>query len=285
MDDPVVKEPVIKEPVIKQPVRLEGDDLGTPYLTFRRSGPLAWCVVDRPDSRNALTSAMYFGVRRAVDLVNRDPALAALIITGTGDVFMPGGELRGREPDQWLDLPDLLGNDCAPFEAIRRSPKPVVSAVNGIAQGGGLLIAMLSDVAVAGQSVTVRAPELFRGIADTGYAAYLPAQIGIARARDMLLTGRVVTADEAERWGMFTRVVPDDQVLAQAEEIAIQISRTAPTARMHVKRIVNDNYDRVDRMTFDALLFNDEMKEGTRAFAEKREPSWVPPEFRSGGRL
>jgi enoyl-CoA hydratase/carnithine racemase len=285
MDDPVVKEPVIKEPVIKQPVRLEGDDLGTPYLTFRRSGPLAWCVVDRPDSRNALTSAMYFGVRRAVDLVNRDPALAALIITGTGDVFMPGGELRGREPDQWLDLPDLLGNDCAPFEAIRRSPKPVVSAVNGIAQGGGLLIAMLSDVAVAGQSVTVRAPELFRGIADTGYAAYLPAQIGIARARDMLLTGRVVTAEEAERWGMFTRVVPDDQVLAQAEEIAIQISRTAPTARMHVKRIVNDNYDRVDRMTFDALLFNDEMKEGTRAFAEKREPSWVPPEFRSGGRL
>jgi enoyl-CoA hydratase len=274
-----------EQPGVKATVRLEGDDLGTPYLKFRRSGPLAWCIVDRPDSRNALTSAMYFGIRRAVDLANRDPDLGALIITGTGDVFMPGGELRGREPDQWLDLPDLLGNDCTPFEAIRRSPKPVVSAVNGIAQGGGLLIAILSDVAVAGQSVTVRAPELFRGIADTGYAAYLPAQIGIARARDMLLTGRVVTADEAERWGMFSRVVPDDQVLAQAEEIAIQICRTAPTARMHVKRIVNDNYGRVDRMTFDALLFNDEMTEGTRAFAEKREPAWVPPGLRSGQRL
>lgn len=266
-------------------VGLAGDDLGTPYLRFERKGPLAWCVIDRPDSRNALTSAMYFGVRRAVDLVNRDPDLAALIITGTGDVFVPGGELRGREPDRWLDFPDLLGNDCTPFEAIRRSPKPIVSAVNGLAQGGGLLIAMLSDVAVAGRSVTVRAPELLRGIADTGYAAYLPAQIGIARARDMLLTGRVVTAEEAERWGMFTRVVPDDEVLATAEEIAIQICRTAPQARLQIKRIVNDNYDRVDRMTFDALLFGPEMKEGTRAFAEKREPSWVPPEFRTGGRL
>ncbi|MDN3357599.1 enoyl-CoA hydratase/isomerase family protein [Actinomadura sp. DC4] len=264
---------------------LSGDDLGTPYLRFERKGPLAWCVVDRPDSRNALTSAMYFGVRRAVDLVNRDPGLSALLITGTGDVFVPGGELRGNEPDRWLDFPDLLGNDCTPFEAIRRSPKPVVSAVNGLAQGGGLLIAMLSDVAVAGRSVTVRAPELLRGIADTGYAAYLPAQIGIARARDMLLTGRVVAADEAERWGIFSRVVPDDEVLERAEEAAVQICRTAPQARLHLKRIINDNYDRVDRMTFDSLLFGPEMTEGTRAFAEKREPSWVPPEFRTGGRL
>jgi enoyl-CoA hydratase/carnithine racemase len=266
-------------------VGLDGDDLGSPYLRFERRGPLAWCVVDRPDSRNALTSAMYFGIRRAVDLVNRSPELAALIITGTGDMFIPGGELRGNEPDRWLDFPDLLGLDATPFEAIRRSPKPVVSAVNGIAQGGGLLIAMLSDVAVAGESATARAPELFRGIADTGYAAYLPAQIGIARARDMLLTGRVVTAAEAESWGMFTRVVPDSAVHAVAEEVAVQICRTAPQARLQVKRIINDNYERVDRMTFDAMLYSAEMTEGTKAFAEKREPSWVPEEFRTGRRL
>ncbi|GAB2862288.1 crotonase/enoyl-CoA hydratase family protein [Actinocorallia aurea] len=264
---------------------LKGDDLGTPYLRLERRGPLAWCVVDRPDSRNALTSAMYFGIRRAVDVVNRDPDLAALIITGTGDVFMPGGELRGREPDRWLDFPDLLSLDSTPFEAIRRSPKPVVSAVNGIAQGGGLLIAMLSDVAVVGRSVTVRAPELFRGIADTGYACYLPGQIGIARARDMLLTGRTVTAAEAVAWGMFTRLVDDADVLKEAEEVAIQICRTAPQARLQVKRLVNERYGTVDRMTFDALLYNDEMVEGGRAFAEKREPSWVPEEFRGGRRL
>jgi enoyl-CoA hydratase len=85
--------------------RLRGDDLGSPYLRFERHGALARCVVDRPDSRNALTSAMYFGLRRAVDPVNRAPELAALVITGTGDVFIPGGELRGREPDKWLYRP------------------------------------------------------------------------------------------------------------------------------------------------------------------------------------
>ncbi|MFJ6574006.1 enoyl-CoA hydratase/isomerase family protein [Streptomyces sp. NPDC091292] len=266
-------------------VGLAGDDLGTPYLRLTREGPLAWCVVDRPDSRNALTSAMYFGIRRAVDVVNRDDSLAALIITGTGDIFMPGGELRGKEPDRWLDFPDLLGMDSTPFEAIRRSPKPVVSAVNGKAQGGGLLIAMLSDVAVVGESVTVRAPELLRGIADTGYAAYLPAQIGIARARDMLLTGREVSAHEAASWGMFSRVVPDDKVRDAAREVAIGICRTAPRARLQVKRVINDGYGMVDRTTMDAFLYSDEMREGSRAFAEKREPDWVPEAFRTGRRL
>ncbi|MFD0852878.1 enoyl-CoA hydratase/isomerase family protein, partial [Actinomadura adrarensis] len=125
----------------------------------------------------------------------------------------------------------------------------------------------------------------FRGIADTGYAAYLPAQIGIARARDMLLTGRTVTAAEAESWGMFTRVVPDDQVRTVAEQVAVQICRTAPQARLQVKRIVNDNYDRVDLMTFNAQLYSEEMREGGRAFAEKRDPSWIPKDFRTGGRL
>jgi enoyl-CoA hydratase/carnithine racemase len=84
---------------------------------------------------------------------------------------------------------------------------------------------------------------------------------------------------------MFTRVVPDHQVRAVAEEVAVQICRTAPEARLQVKRIVNDNYDRVDRTTFDAMLYSAEMTEGTRAFAEKREPSWVPEAFRNGRRL
>jgi enoyl-CoA hydratase/carnithine racemase len=148
-----------------------------------------------------------------------------------------------------------------------------VSAVNGLAQGGGLLIAMLSDVAVAARSAKVRAPELLRGIADTGYAAYLPAHIGVARARDLLLTGHELTADEAERWGIFTRVVPDEEVTDEAVAAATQICRTAPGARLQVKRLLNDHYGHVDRTTFDALLYSPEMTEGTRAFAEKRDPS------------
>ncbi len=161
-----------------------------------------------------MTPAMYFGVRYAVDLVNGDPSLAGLLLTGTGDVFVPGGDLGGDNRDGWADLPRLLGMDNTPFGAIRCSRKPVVCAANGLTQGGGLVMAMVADVTVASDRATFRAPELFRGIADTNYAQLLPRQVGPARARDMLMTGRVVTAAEAEAWGLVARVVPHDVVAA-----------------------------------------------------------------------
>ena len=118
----------------------EGDWLGTPYLRFERHGSLARCIIDRPERRNALTAAMYFGIRYAIDRVNAEASLAGLIITGTGDVFIPGGDLGADPVDDWGG-PGLFGMDNVPFDAVRRSLKPVVSAVNGLAQGGGLLIA------------------------------------------------------------------------------------------------------------------------------------------------
>ena len=176
-------------------------DLGTPFLTLRREEHLCWLTIDRPHARNALSSSMYFGVKRAIQVVNDLSDPVALIVTGTGDVFAPGGELRGvvEDPNPVLDWIDPA--DVTPFEAVRHSFAPVVSAVNGICQGGGLLIAMLSDVAVASERATFRAPELLRGIADTGYAAYLPPHIGLANARDLLLTGRRLDAAEARRGG------------------------------------------------------------------------------------
>src|SRR5262245_48963062 len=174
-------------------------DLGTPFLRLEREGHLAWCTIDRPGSRNALSAAMYFGVKRAVQLVNALAAPTALLITGVGDVFAPGGELRGQVEDPNPVVEQLGVADVLPFEALRHSFAPVVSAVNGICQGGGLLIALLSDVAVASERATFRAPELLRGIADTGYAAYLPPHIGVANARDLLLTCRTIDAQEALR--------------------------------------------------------------------------------------
>src|SRR5262249_7824617 len=126
-----------------------GDWLGTPFLEFERHGPLAHCVVHRPHKRNAMTPAMYFGVPYAINHVDAGPTLAGLLITGTGDVFIPGGDLSGDNRAGWGGLPGLLFMVLVPFDALRTSSKPVVSAVNGICQGGGLMIAMLSDVAVA----------------------------------------------------------------------------------------------------------------------------------------
>src|SRR5512134_3506311 len=177
----------------------ESYELGTPFLRLEREAHLAWCTIDRPASRNALSPSMYFGLKRAVQLVNARAEPTALIVTGVGDVFAPGGELRGKVEDPNPVVEQLGTDEVLPFEAVRNSAAPVVAAVNGICQGGGLLIAMLSDVAVASERATFRAPELLRGIADTGYAAYLPAHVGLANARDLLLTGRTLDAAEGPR--------------------------------------------------------------------------------------
>src|ERR1044072_6583996 len=103
------------------------NELGTPALHLEREGSSAWCVIDRQDARNALTPGMYYGIKRAVTIVNQDPDLAALIITGTGDVFAPGGDLGGRS-EEGESVPDVVGTDVLPFLAVRDSRAPVISA-------------------------------------------------------------------------------------------------------------------------------------------------------------
>jgi enoyl-CoA hydratase/carnithine racemase len=245
-------------------------------LRFEREGPIAWCTIDRPEARNALTPAMYFGIKRAVRIVNGDPDLAALIITGTGDVFAPGGDLGGRTEPGDEPTPDI-GHDILPFLTIRDSRAPVVAAVNGICQAGGLLIAMLSDIAVVSDRATFRVPELLRGIPDATYAAVLPAHVGIAVARDLLLSARRFDAAEALRLGLISRVVPHDQLREAALSAAWEILQTPPMARMQVKRMLNERYGLIDYQTmFWALDESPEPREGMNAFMEKRPPSWVP---------
>jgi enoyl-CoA hydratase/carnithine racemase len=159
--------------------------------------------------------------------------------------------------------------------------KPIVCAVNGICQGGGLMIAMLSDVAVASERATFRAPELLRGIADTNYAQVLPRQIGPARARDMLLTGREIDAATALDWGLVARVVAHERVEEEAEAVLAACCRTAPGARAAVKRTLHEYYGHYDRMAMDASIGGPEMVEGWRAFKERRSPSWVPEPLRN----
>lgn len=262
----------------------QGDWLGTRHLRFERHGPLVHCVVDRPEKRNAMTGAMYFGVRYASNRVDADPDLAGMLITGTGDVFIPGGDLGDGGSDAW-NLGEWLFMDVTPFDALRQAHKPVVSAVNGICQGGGLMIAMLSDVTVASEQATFRAPELLRGISDTNYAQILPRQIGPSRARDMLLTGRTVTSAEALEWGLVSRVVPHDDLLEAATEALIACCRTAPGARSDIKRSLDQYYGLYDRIGMISSLRGPETTEGFLAFKERRNPSWVHPDLRTDGRL
>jgi enoyl-CoA hydratase/carnithine racemase len=253
-------------------------DLGSRHLRWEERGGVARVTIDRLERRNALTSNMYFGIRRAVDRVNASRDLLALVVTGTGDVFAPGGELGGRHDDGPVNYGELLGTGAVPFDAIRDSRKPVIAAVNGLCMGGGLLITMLSDVAIASDRAVFGAPELIRGVADAYHAAILPEHVGIAIARDMLFTGRRLDASEAERFGLVARVVPHDDLAAVTESVVHDVLRSAPRARVALKRLINARYGAIDKITFEESVNGDEVIEGFRAFVEKRAPSWAPVE-------
>lgn len=273
-----------------EPHRLDGKPpagewLGTRHVRWERHGVIARCVIDRLERRNAMTAAMYFAVRFASNQVDQDPELAGLIVTGVEDVFIPGGDLSQESDDEWGDIGRLLYMETTPFDALRTAYKPVVSAVNGMCQGGGLIIAMLSDVAIASDQAVFRAPELLRGIADTNYAQILPRQIGPARARDMLLTGRTVTAQEALEWGLISRVVPHTDLMETATDIVGSIARTAPSARSDLKRTFDQYYGLYDRIGMVSSLRGAEALEGYHAFKDRRNPSWVHPALRTDGRL
>ena len=191
----------------------------------------------------------------------------ALVLAGCGG----GGD------DNWLTFGAALGMDVTPFEKLRQSTKPVVSAVNGLCQGGGMQIALCSDMAVISDRATFRVPELLRGITDATYAAALPAHVGIAVARDLLFSARRFGAEEARDIGLISRVVAHDDLRDAALEATRQVLRTAPGARAQVKRMLNERYGLIDYQTmFAALEHSPEPREGMRAFMEKRPPSWIP---------
>lgn len=263
----------------------EGDWLGTPFLKLHREGPIAVCTINRPEARNALTPAMYFGIRYAVGRLNEDPRLAGLLITGTGDVFAPGGDMGGGGPDDWITFGSALSMDITPFDSLRTSVKPVVSAVNGLCQGGGMQIALCSDMAVVSERATFRVPELFRGYADTYYSQVLARIVGPVRARDLMFTGRVLTAQEALDWGLVARVVAHDDLLASAREVLVQCCRTAPGARAVIKSSLDAYLGLYDRIGMSASLRSPEALQGVRAFKERRSPDWVHPDLRADGRL
>lgn len=248
-------------------------DLGTEHLRLEQRGVVAWCTIERPEARNALTPAMYRGIGEAIAITTDDPVLGALVITGVGDVFAAGGDMNiDEDAGQARNAPSLT----LPFSALRHARVPIVVAVNGICQASGLLLALLSDVAIASDRASFRAPELLRGYSDMWFAAVLPAHVGAGRARELVMTGRKVDAAEALAIGLVERVVPHAELDDRAHETALALLESAPGARAAFKRAVNAGYGVVDELTMDTMPSSPEVAEGFRAFLAKRPPSWSP---------
>ncbi|MEE6140160.1 enoyl-CoA hydratase/isomerase family protein [Mycobacterium sp. 050128] len=244
-------------------------DLGTQHLRIDCRDRTAWCVVDNPLQRNALSDAMYAGLGRAIRMVEDDSDLDALVVTGVDDVFIVGGDPASHANDE-----TSLGEDDLPFGLLHRTGMPVVAAINGHCQASGVWFAVLADVAVASDRARFRLPELRLGVAAPWSSTLLPPVIGLARAKELALTSRPFSAGEAMAMGLIARVVPHDELHDAAAGIVADLLEAAPAARAAWKAAAHEHISPVGEHLVEASIKTAEAKEGFAAYADRRPASW-----------
>lgn len=249
-------------------------DLGTPNLRTRVDGPVCWLTIENPARRNALTAAMYRGIGRAIRLVDEHPVLEALIVTGVDDVFIVGGDVGDHDASAGDE--GRVDDPALPFELLHDGRVVVIAAINGHCQASGLWLAALADVAIASARARFRLPELRLGVAAPWSASVLPELIGLARAKELALTGRPFGADEAFGMGLVGRVVAHDDLERTAADVAGAVLETAPDARRRWKQHAHRAIGAVTSEQVAASIATDEAAEGFAAFLERRPPRWSP---------
>lgn len=237
-------------------------------------------TLNRPKALNALNETVLEEVVAAATDFDADPSIGAILITGSEKAFAAGADIK-QMADQ--SYPQMYQADYfRGWEDFARLRTPIVAAVNGYALGGGCELAMMTDVIIAGEGAQFGQPEINLGVLPgMGGSQRLTRSVGKAKAMDMVLTGRHIGADEAERIGLVSRVVPDDQTLAQATEVAELIaSKSKPAAQMAKEAVASAFETTLQQgLLFERRLFHSrfsmaDQTEGMHAFAEKREPAW-----------
>jgi 2-(1,2-epoxy-1,2-dihydrophenyl)acetyl-CoA isomerase len=247
-----------------------------------RDGALSVITLDRPDVLNAFNETLTSALSAAIMDIAGDASVRALVITGAGRAFSAGQDLRDRamqvEAGADLRLGDELRRRYHPLiTAIREMRKPVIAAVNGVVAGAGLGVAVACDVRVAASSAVFRAAWTRVGLVpDAGSAYFLPRVVGWGRAMDMILTGDPVSADEALRTGLVTRVWPDEEFPDAWRAYAVALSRGATEAFALSKEGLNAAWDRdfsafleLESSLQDRAGRTHDYAEGVRAFTSK----------------
>lgn len=250
-------------------------DLGSKYLEATIADGVLKVVINRPNRRNAMTMEMYNGVRKAAVVADNTPEIDVVIITGVSDTFCVGGDMGGQfEENEGRVAQEADPTDMLPFPRLDRCTKIIVTAINGLCYAGGMDIVLTSDVSIASDRATFRAPEIRWGIADTFLSARLPRQVGIAAAKYLIFTCAVIDAAEALRIGLVARVVPHDELMPHVETVIEQIRSTGPQARAALKKDINRQAPPFDIDVFQRSLASDEVREGMQSFVEKRPARW-----------
>ncbi|MGH0033943.1 MAG: crotonase/enoyl-CoA hydratase family protein [Myxococcota bacterium] len=256
------------------------------HCLVEREGPVLIVTLNRPEAKNALSSGMLAGMYRAWRRLDDDPELRVAILTGRGDVFCAGADLKamgGGERDEAFqellaEVPDLH------WQALlrhNRPGKPIIAAVEGFAVAGGTEILQGTDIRVAAEDATFGVTEARRGLFPLGGSSVrLRRQIPYTLAAEILLTARHVSAREALAFGLVGRLVPKGQALAEARRVAEQICENGPLsirALMKMLREVDESVHETDALAKELeiggpVFASQDAREGPRAFAEKRKP-------------
>jgi 2-(1,2-epoxy-1,2-dihydrophenyl)acetyl-CoA isomerase len=261
-------------------------------IIYEKEGGIATITLNRPDKLNALDNVLLLDLINAFDDAREDDAVKALIITGAGRGFCSGADLAspvsGSNPKQPninrpMKLEPFIGFG-AMARRLHEFPKPVIAAVNGVSSGGGLSLALLADIRVASENASFIAVFVRRGlVADTGTTYLLPRIVGTANALRMMWTGEAVDAREAERLGIVSMVVPPDQLLSAARELAGKIAQGPSVAIELMKRMVYDGWEgnafslqaAYEGWAQEMCYLTDDFKEGVNAFLSKRKAQFT----------
>ncbi len=254
---------------------------GYEMIATETRGRVALIRLNRPQALNALCDQLMEELGRALRGFDDDPDIAAIVLTGSEKAFAAGAdikEMQGRGyPAVYLD--DFIGKR---WEAVTHIGKPVIAAVAGYALGGGCELAMMCDIILAGDNARFGQPEINLGvIPGAGGTQRLTRAVGKSKAMEMVLTGRMMDAAEAERANLVARVVPAAEVVEEAVKLGEKIAAlSAPVVAM-AKEAVNRAFEttlaegvKFERRVFHALFATEDQKEGMSAFAEKRKPAF-----------
>ena len=254
---------------------------GYEVILVETRGRVGLITLNRPQALNALNAQIVGEINRALDGFEADPDIGCVVLTGSEKAFAAGADIKEMAdksyPQSYLD--DFI----AAWDRVAARRKPLIAAVNGFALGGGCELAMMCDIILAGDTAKFGQPEIKLGVMPgAGGTQRLTRIVGKAKAMEMCLTGRMMDAQEAERSGLVSRVVPAAELLAEAIRTAETVAGMSLPIAMMTKESVNRAYEttlaegiRFERRVFHAMFATADQKEGMAAFVEKRPPAFA----------
>jgi enoyl-CoA hydratase len=249
------------------------------FVITERRNNVGLITLNRPKAFNALCDTLTRELTEALDVLEADEAIGAIVLTGNEKAFAAGADIKEMKNQSFVDvyLSDFVTSS---WERITRCRKPIIAAVAGYALGGGCELALMCDFILAAETARFGQPEITIGILPgAGATQRLPRLIGKSKAMDMILTGRMIDAEEAERMGLVARIIPADRLVEEAVATAQHIASFSRPAVLLAKECVNRAFEtsltegiRFERRMFHAAFATEGQKEGMAAFIEKRPP-------------